>query len=377
MSAFIYKTLDVALGETRYDVVIGRGVATDIAAVLANKTKDKKALIVADRFFSETLVPRLRSALEKEGFFVLCHSFDAGKGNKNFNEALKIYGVLEENDLARDSTVIAVGGGVIGDLAGFVASTWYRGMNLVHIPTSLMAMVDSSIGGKVAINFRDTINAVGNYYHPIVNIIDLDLVDTLPERDYKSGLAEVIKVAVINDLEFFEYLSENSKTILSRDEMAVVNFISRSIEIKVDHVNGDVREGSKRLLLNYGHTLGHSIEISTVINGHESYRHGEGVAIGIMAVLHVAEGFLSVDDSVKTKVTSLLKEYGLPTSVDTDFLGLDRERLLAACLRNVMKDKKRKDSKLRLILAPKLGAAGVYSDVPFSIIEEAFEKVVN
>lgn len=377
MSEKIYNKIDVSFGDSNYEIVIGRKVIGSILGFLEKKTKDKKILIISDKFFDDSLVLDLKTQFVEAGYTVFSYSFDGGKGNKNFNEILKIYGVLEENDLARDSSIIAVGGGVVGDLAGFIASTWYRGMNLIHVPTTLMAMVDSSIGGKVAVNFRDTINAVGNYYHPVLNVIDLDLIDSLPARDYISGIAEVIKVAIINDDEFFDYLSDSSEIILSRDEESIVKFISRSIEIKIDHVQGDVREGSKRLLLNYGHTLGHAIEISTVINNQESYRHGEGVSIGIMAVLAVAEKHIKFDSVLVNRIKNVFDMYGLPTFVDTKKLGLERNEVLRACIRNVKKDKKRKDNRLRVILANRIGEAKVYHDVPFEVIEEAFEYIVN
>ncbi len=153
-------------------------------------------------------------------------------------------------------------------------------MNLVHIPTTLMAMVDSSVGGKVAINFRDTINAIGNYYHPIFTLMDLTLIDTLSSRDYSSGIAESIKCAIISDKAFFQELYQNSQKIISRDKKAVEEFIYKTIKIKIEFVKGDIKESNKRLILNYGHTLGHAIEVSTATDYKEYYRHGEGVSIG-------------------------------------------------------------------------------------------------
>ena len=373
----VLNTIPVAFGESEYDIVIGRNIIGSIVDFLNSNTKDKKVLIVSDSFFDDSITKQLSEDMSAAGYNVFLYSFNGGKDNKNFNELLKIYAILEENDLARDSTLIAIGGGVIGDLAGFIASTWYRGMSLIHVPTTLMAMVDSSIGGKVAVNFRDTINAIGNYYHPRLNIIDLDLIDTLSDRDYRSGIAEVIKVAVINDKNFFNYLQENSDVILARKEDDVVKFVSRAIEIKIDHVSGDVREGSKRLLLNYGHTLGHAIEISTVVNDRESYRHGEGVSIGIMAALNIGRVHIGMDEEAINKVEDLFKMYDLPTFVDSKLLGLERESLLDKCTRNVQKDKKRKDNKLRVVLADKIGAASVYHDIPFELIEKTFEHIVR
>ena len=209
----VYKEIKADLDEFSYSIIIGRGLLENVTEFIENSTKNKKVLIVSDVFFQNSVSKKIKDTLLKSGYEVFEYYMDAGKGNKNINEVLKIYGILEENNLARDSSLIAIGGGVIGDLAGFVSSTWLRGMNLIHIPTTLMAMVDSSVGGKTAINFRQTINAIGSYYHPIVNIMDMDLIDMLSERDYSSGVAEVIKCAIINDSNLYSYLIENNKEI--------------------------------------------------------------------------------------------------------------------------------------------------------------------
>ena len=176
--------IKVDIAEAEYNVFISRDAKREIVNFLNSYTKNKKIIIVTDEFLEEHYAKQLKLLLEEKGFEVQLHVMKGGKVSKTFSEVLKIYGVLEINNFSRDSTLIALGGGVIGDLAGFSASTWYRGMNMLHIPTTLMGMVDSSVGGKVAINFRETINAVGNYYHPIANYMDLDLIDTLSERDY-------------------------------------------------------------------------------------------------------------------------------------------------------------------------------------------------
>jgi len=373
----VYKTITAELDDSKYEIKIGRGIIDQLDEFLKQNTNNKKVLIVADAFFSETVVARITTLLHNGGYEVYSYLMAAGKGNKTFSEVLKIYGVLEEHNLARDSTLIAIGGGVIGDLAGFVASTWLRGMNLIHIPTTLMAMVDSSVGGKVAINYRKTINAVGNYYHPMLNLMDLSFIDSLPERDYRAGLAEVIKCGIISDADFYRYLEQNTDEILARSTEYVVYFMARTIEIKLAHVKGDTREGGKRLLLNYGHTLGHSIEISTVKDNEEQYRHGEGVSIGIMAVAYVARQYLSVPESLYDSYKKLFQKFGLPTEVDPSLLGMERKKILEECNKNVFKDKKRINNKLRLILADDIGDAKVYTDVPVSIIEQAFDHIIK
>lgn len=373
----LLKTITAELDEATYPIMIGRNIIDEIVLHVKERTQNKKIMIVADSFFEETLVTKVQNLFLESGYEVHLYLMDAGKGNKNINEVLKIFGIMEEHNLARDSTLIAIGGGVIGDLAGFVASTWLRGMNLVHIPTTLMAMVDSSVGGKVAINFRQTINAIGNYYHPILNIMDLNLIDSLPDRDYKSGIAEVIKCGIINDATFYKYLEDNSDAILDRSAEHVVHFIARTIEIKIAHVQGDTREGGKRLLLNYGHTLGHSIEISTEKDHQEQYRHGEGVSIGIMTAAYIAEKHLGLSSELYKSYEELFKTYDLPTEVNSSSLGFEKQKLLSKCIKNVNKDKKRINNNLRVVLSDKIGHADVYGDVPFSIIEETFDHIIK
>lgn len=373
----VFKQIGANFDGSSYPIIIGRGLMPDVPALLAQDSTDRKVLVVADSFLADTAVKSLSESLAAEGFEVFVRLMDGGKGRKNFKEVLEIYGILEENDFARDSALVALGGGVIGDLAGFVASTWLRGMRLIHVPTTITGMVDSSLGGKVAINFRRTINAIGSYYHPIGLFIDLDFVDSLPDRDIRAGFAEVIKCGIISDRGFFDYIAENVPRVLERDDEALVHCIIRSLEIKIDHVTGDIREGGKRLCLNYGHTLGHSIEISTERNHEETYRHGEGVAIGMMAAAWIAERHLGTDPQVARGIAEVLRAFDLPVHVDCGAIGFDRTELLAACKRNVLKDKKRINRNLRLLLAREIGAVGVYKDVPFELVEGAFDAIVR
>lgn len=369
--------INIKIADVEYDVSIYRDLKNNIASYLHDVTKNKKVLIVTDEYFEHRYAKELKTELEKYEFDVQLYVMQGGKISKSFNEVLKIYGVLETADYARDSTLIALGGGVIGDLAGFVASTWYRGMNMLHIPTTLMGMVDSSIGGKVAINFRDTINAVGNYYHPIANFMDIDHIDELPERDYISGLAEVVKCGLIADVELLNYIKVNHVAILARETEQLVHCIKRAIEIKVDHVKNDVKEGGKRLLLNYGHTLGHAIEMATQTDKGETFRHGEGVSLGMSAVLSLAEEHVDFSSSDSNYVRSLLQLLHLPTEFSAAEIGYTRSSLIEKCMKLMQKDKKRKDNQLRFIIVDKLGHADTYTGLDTEQIFRAFECVIK
>ncbi|MCL4418114.1 MAG: 3-dehydroquinate synthase, partial [Actinobacteria bacterium] len=312
----IIKNYLVSLDKSNYEILIGRNIISTISQFLAEKTKDKRVLIVIDEFFRAKILDPLVQSLSDFGFSVYAHNFEAGKQNKTISEAMKIYEILESNDFARDSTLIAIGGGVIGDLAGFVASTYLRGMNFVQVPTTLTAMIDSSIGGKVAINFRKTVNAIGNYYHPLLNVIDLKFIDTLPERDFKAGLAEIIKCSIICDSELFSYINDNDDIIMKHEDDAIMKIFGRAIEIKLDHVRDDVKEQNKRLKLNYGHTLGHAIETSTGIF-EEIYRHGEGVSLGMVGAAYIAKDYMHHNSDILHGHEEILKKYGLPIRVES------------------------------------------------------------
>lgn len=376
MNGQIFKTYPVSLDRSHYEILVGRDIITNIGRFLADKTKDRNVLIVIDEFFKEKVLGPLLETLEGNGFSVFIHNFEAGKQHKNINEAMKIYEVLENNDFARDSIMIAIGGGVIGDLAGFVASTYLRGMGLIHIPTSLTAMIDSSIGGKVAINFRKTVNAIGNYYHPLLNVIDLAFVDTLPDRDFMAGLAEIIKCSIICDRDLFDYMNAHDREILDRDESSMLHIFSRAIEIKLDHVSGDVNEQGKRLRLNYGHTLGHAVEVSTG-TFEEIYRHGEGVALGMVGAAHIAKEYFKQNGEVLRHHEEILKKYSLPVRVESGRIGFDGGKLRGECLRNILKDKKRKSGKLRFILPLGMGQCDIHTDIPDKLISNAFDYLIG
>ncbi len=372
-----HKKYTVNLDGKPYPLSLGRGnFSSEIAGVLEKRGSNKNIVLVFDANLAREVDGKLKARLLDEGYAVYSYPMEAGKHNKTIYEALKIYELLESNNLSRDSTLIAVGGGVIGDLAGFVASTYLRGIGLIHVPTTITAMIDSSIGGKVAINFRKTINAIGNYYHPILNVIDLEFLKTLPLRDLKSGLAEIIKCAIIADNSLFGYLKTKAAAIFARDEDALLHIMSRAIEIKLDHVSGDVQEQGKRLKLNYGHTIGHAIEISTSVLG-EVYRHGEGVALGMVGAAYIAHKYFGQGKGILCDHEDILKVHDLPVRTDAGKIGFDRSTLVEECMLNVYKDKKRKDNKLRFILPRGIGACEVCNGIPDELIRDAFKYVIG
>ncbi len=370
------QSIQVHIGEITYPIHIGRNLDEVLAKAIIKHTNNRQVLLVTDKYFADHKAPQLIKVLSEQGFKCIVYQMTGGKGSKSFAELISIYGILESNNFSRDATLIALGGGVIGDLGGFVASTWYRGMNMVHMPTTLMAMVDSSIGGKVAINFRETINAVGNYYHPMLNLMDLTIIDTLSQRDYSSGIAEVIKCGLIADAKFLDWIECHSVEISSRQEKLLMKCIQKAIEIKVAHVDGDVTENGKRLLLNFGHTLGHAIEVATQTDTGETYRHGEGVALGMVAAMHIANQYLGLDKLHTLRVIKLLHQFNLPTVISAKSLGFDRNELINLCFHLSFKDKKRKNNSLRFILLDRVGSAKAYSNIPEHIIMAALDSLI-
>jgi len=377
MNTKIFKKYDVALGNSKYEIVIGKNIIKNLGQMRQKRTKDNRIMIIIDKFLSKTALNPLIESLSQNGLETFIHLFESGKQNKNFSEAINIYKKLEQNNFARDSTIIAVGGGVIGDLAGFVASTYLRGINLIHIPTTLTAMIDSSLGGKVALNFQLTVNAIGNYYHPIFNLIDIQFLESLPDRDYKAGISEIIKCAIISDKKLFGFLSENHNEILNHNEKMLLVAMYGAIEIKLFHVTDDVKEQGKRLKLNYGHTVGHAIETCTGIF-EETYRHGEGVALGMVGAAHIARDYFSSDSNeIIDAHEEILEKYDLPIYVASKEIGFEREKLMAECLKIILKDKKRKEHKLRFILPLEIGKSDVFNDIPETYIQKAYNYLIR
>ena len=360
-----------------YDIIVGKNFLFDnMRAILEEKIKNKNIFVVFDAVFSNKVYDRLINPLSESGYRIYAYPMVSGKQNKTISEAIKIYELLELNELSRDSTLIALGGGVVGDLAGFVASTYLRGINLIHIPTTLTAMIDSSIGGKVAINFRKTINAIGNYYHPVMNVIDLEFTESLPQRDFKAGLSEIIKCAVISDRELFEYLAANSTKILARDEEALLRIMIRAMEIKLDHVRGDVRESGKRLKLNLGHTIGHAIEVSTDVL-EELYRHGEGVALGMIGAAFLANEYFRKNGEVLKLHEDILSRYGLPLRVEAAKAGFNRKNLIEECMANIYRDKKKANGELRFIFPREIGHCEICHGIEDDLIKQAFNYLIQ
>lgn len=369
------KKTVIDLGVKQYPVFIGENILKDLKDHLTSIFLGKKILVVSDEniwdLFAHQVVGPLQEKFEVHFFLT-----NGGKENKTFFTALEIFKVLEEKNFSRDSLIIAFGGGVVGDIAGFVSSCWYRGSNLIHIPTTMLSMVDSCLGGKTAINFRETINAIGSYHHPEAIFIDTSIIRSLPRRELSSGLGEVIKYGLISDQEILRKVESYSAGYLNNNEI-LSNLVEMSLKIKASFVYGDIREQNKRLFLNFGHTFGHALEMSTVFRGTELLRHGEGVGLGILAILHISEILLGLDHAIVKRVRDLMLSVDLPTKFQATNVDMSKNQLIEKCTSLILKDKKRQGNILRLILLKEIGTCEIFSTEDIDLLEKGFAYVVE
>ncbi len=286
-------------------------------------------------------------SLKAAGFMVMSIEIPDGEQFKNLDWANAIYTALLTNFFDRTCALVALGGGVIGDLAGFAAATFMRGVPFAQVPTTLLAMVDSSVGGKTGVNHPMGKNMIGAFHQPKKVLMDLSVLATLPKEEFLSGMAEVIKYGVIRDAAFFEYLDKNRGKILALDPDALEHVIRRSCEIKAEVVSRDEREGGLRAILNYGHTVGHAIETA------ENYtmRHGHAVAIGMVYASRLAHKTGLCDSSVPERVEMLIRSYGLPA----DLSALSRKPAARGLMVTMQGDKKAEGGKAKFVLPKKIG----------------------
>lgn len=358
------KNVAVDLGDRAYRIDVGRGRWSDMAQSLREALDRtwagrscRKALIITDDRVSTLPYPGfVREALESLEITVETAAVPSGEGSKSLPTAAELYDRLIAMRADRHTLIAAVGGGVIGDLGGFVASTFARGLPLWMVPTTLLAQVDSSVGGKVAVNLPQAKNIVGAFHQPIGVWIDAETMNTLPDRELRCGLAEVVKYGVILDAPFFDELETKVEAILNRDPEALQRIIVRSCELKAEVVTKDEREETGlRAVLNFGHTIGHAVEAVAGYGG--DFEHGEAVAVGMVAESRLAERVGWINAETTDRLIRLLDRFGLPTSLS----GLDPDALLEAMGR----DKKNQGGRIRLVLPRRVGAVEL-TDEPTS-----------
>jgi 3-dehydroquinate synthase len=351
-------TIRVPLAERGYDIEIGQGNLARAAEFLSTRRQAARAIIITDSNVRSLHAEPVAAVLAAGGIRADLLAVPAGEGSKSVAQAEQLWNDFCRLKADRKTIVMAVGGGVIGDLAGFVAATYGRGLPFVQVPTTLLAQVDSSVGGKVGINLPQAKNIVGAFWQPAGVLIDLDVLKTLPDREYRSGLAEVVKYGVILDPDFFQYLEQHREPLNTRQPEVLEQIVAHSCRLKADVVRQDEREETGlRAVLNYGHTFCHAIE---TVTGYGHFLHGEAVAIGMICASRLAELLGRIDSDVTARQLALLTQLGLPTGA-TD---LDPDQLLAA----MQLDKKAENGRLRFVLPSRLGHVELVGDVDPAVV---------
>lgn len=327
--------------------------------------KGRKLCLVSDSNVAPLYAETVAGLLEKEGFFCVSFVFTAGEASKNLDTVSKLYEFLIEHSFDRNDALLALGGGVTGDLTGFAAATYLRGVRFIGMPTSLLSMVDSSIGGKTGVDYKAYKNMVGAFYQPSAVYINISALHTLPEREFLAGLGEVVKHGFILDKSYHSFLRENTEKILTKDAETLNTMIYRSLCIKRDVVERDPKEKGDRALLNFGHTIGHAVEKMNEF----ALLHGECVSVGMVAAaeLSVMRGVLSREAA--NEVTALLMNFGMMTTVSV----LEREAFLSVCHR----DKKADGAKIKFVLLKGIGEAYIDSEVSDEEIWTAFQTIIG
>lgn len=352
--------LNVDLGERSYPILIGAGLLNR-RAVLAPYLGGRQAMVVTNRTVAPLYLDSLRAALGEVQTDVF--ALEDGERFKNLGTYSRIVDALLERRHNRSTTLVALGGGVVGDIAGFVAATYQRGVGCIQVPTTLLAQVDSSVGGKTGVNHPLGKNMIGAFHQPGCVLADTDTLATLPDREYRAGLAEVLKYGVIWDAAFFAWLETNVAALLQRDAGALAHAVRTSCNAKAQVVARDERESGLRAILNFGHTFAHAIETLT---GYEQLLHGEAVAIGMVlaADCSVRHGLLAPADAAR--IAEAVRAFGLPVA-------MPRELGAAAMLNAMGLDKKVVDGQLRLVLARRIGEVLVTGNVEPGALLAALE----
>ncbi|MFA4884603.1 MAG: 3-dehydroquinate synthase [Desulfotomaculaceae bacterium] len=353
-------TVPVNLGPRSYPIYIGSGILGGLGGLLKEYGYGKKALLVSNPAVYQRYGELVKNSLVRNGFEVITGEIGDGEEYKTLDEAAGLYDLALTGELDRRCPVIALGGGVVGDLAGFIAATYMRGVPFIQVPTTLLAQVDSSVGGKVAVNHPRGKNIIGAFYQPGLVLADVDTLQTLPARQIRSGLSEVIKYGVIWDESFLAWLEDNMAKLLSGDSEAMAQAVWESCRIKARVVEEDETELGLRAILNFGHTIGHAVEALT---GYKTFTHGEAVAIGMASAAHLAQlvGMLAPADC--RQIVSLILAAGLPVEIPA---GLAVERIME----NLRHDKKVRAGRLTFVLPEKIGRVCVRRDIPEKVIKE-------
>lgn len=354
------KTLNIDLGERSYPIHIGSGLL-DEAVLFSPHIQGQSVFVVSNEIVAPLYLSRLVETLARAGVAKIHQQvLSDGEATKSLDTIHSVMTAMLETHCDRQTTVIALGGGVTGDLTGFSAACYQRGVPFIQVPTTLLSQVDSSVGGKTGVNHALGKNMIGAFYQPQAVVIDIDTLNTLNDRELSAGIAEVAKYGILGNASFFAWLEDNMERLLARDAAALAEAIKVSCQMKADIVAADEREGGVRALLNLGHTFGHAIENA---KGYGEWLHGEAVALGMVMAADLSARLGLIDTSVTPRIAKLLAQAHLPVE-KVDGVGVEKMRELMSI------DKKVKDGALRLVLLKALGEAFVTADFDESSLTE-------
>ena len=356
------RVVKVPLADRSYRILIGRDLLASLGAECARHKLGKRCAVISDSNVAPLYAQVALKSLTAASFDPVLVQVPAGETAKSLKSVQACYDQLAANRLERKSFVVALGGGVVGDLAGFVAATYLRGIPFVQVPTTLLAQVDSSVGGKVGVNLRAGKNLVGAFYQPRFVVCDLSTLDTLPQREFRAGLAEVIKYGIIYDRALFQRLERNLASLLQREDSITSMVISRCCAIKAEVVAQDETESGLRAILNFGHTIGHALE---AISGYGQYLHGEAISLGQIAAAHISCEVLGLGAGEAQRIQELFARSGLPTQLK--LARPQTDRLLAA----MRLDKKVSDGEIKFVLARRIGKVEFGHRVSLELVKKS------
>jgi 3-dehydroquinate synthase len=353
------KKLRIDLADRSYDILIGRNFLSCLGDHLSHLKSVRRTLVVTNPVINKLYGKILSEGLKSAGLEIECVEIPEGETNKTLQNAQTVYDHLIENQYDRNTLLVALGGGVIGDLTGFVAATFLRGVPCIQVPTTLLSQVDSSVGGKTAVNHPKGKNLIGAFYQPRLVAIDLDTLRSLPPDEFRAGMAEVIKYGVIEDPKLFAYLQQNSEKILAQDTNCLETIIETSCAIKAKIVELDEQESNYRMVLNFGHTIGHAVEALT---GYSQFKHGEAIAIGMVYAAKLSCQLGQCSEEVVQKIEALVEQFGLPSRLP--------EFPVSEYIETMYRDKKAHDRNIRFILVKDIGTVKIVDRVAEADIQK-------
>jgi 3-dehydroquinate synthase len=347
-----------------YEIRIGYKIIDRMALIIAKNFQAGRYVMITDNSVGSIYAKQMIDSLKDVGLNINLIEFSAGESSKNINTVLDIVRKLLELGADRSTILIALGGGVVGDLVGFIASIYMRGIPCIQIPTTLIGQVDSSIGGKTAIDLPHGKNLVGTFYQPRAVFADLIFLETLPQKEFNNGLAEIIKYSIIDDEKMFSMLEENMEVVKSKDSALLLKLVENCCRIKKSIVEIDEKEQGLRRLLNFGHTLGHAIEAASKY----TISHGEGVALGMIAAARISEKMRYLDAAQLRRIEEIIMAAGLPGKIPQNFSA-------DGIISRLAMDKKKKDDVVNFVLLKKIGMPFVHGGIENKLIGDVIEEM--